>query len=99
MELGVPSPAASQNYIPQLTIKESELPYSRSIDLSTPSLRLKLDTLSVTLDFLHVSSGRLSIICGDIDTIGKGNRIVNVNEIPTTTGLKLSAKLSDELTF
>lgn len=87
--LGISGPAASQDYIPQVIIKKSDLPHSRSINLMTLSLRLKLDTLSVTLDLLQVSSGRLSITCGDMDTLGKGDRIIDVNNIPTTTDLQL----------
>ena len=69
------------------------------VNLTTPSLRLKLDTLSLTLDFLHVTSGRLSITCGEMVILGEGDRIVNIDDIPTTTELQLSAKLLDKLTF
>ncbi|CZR58861.1 uncharacterized protein PAC_08753 [Phialocephala subalpina] len=97
--LNTPGLAASQNHISRLTIKEAELPHSRLVDLTTPSLRLQLGTLSLTLEFLHVSSGRLSITCGDIVTLGEGDRIVDINDIPTTTELQLCAKVLDELTF
>jgi hypothetical protein len=52
------------------------------------------------LGFLHVSSGRLSITCEDVDVIlTEGDRIVDINDIPTTSELQLCAKVLDELTF
>jgi hypothetical protein len=91
--------AASQKHVSRLTIEETELPYIKLVDLTTPSLRLKLGTLSLTLDFLQVTSGRLSIIYGDMITLKGLDRIVDINDIPTTTELQLCAGASDELTF
>lgn len=61
---------ACQTTTSHLTIEEVELPYSRLVNLATLLLHLNLGTLSLTLDFLHISSGKLSIMCGDIVKLG-----------------------------
>ncbi|RDL35987.1 Uncharacterized protein BP5553_06599 [Venustampulla echinocandica] len=92
---GPPSPG------PLLTIDEIELPYCKSIDLTTPSVFLRLENLSLTLDFLQVFSGQLSITCGEeIAASRKGDRIINIQDIPTTSELQMTCtEASNELTF
>ena len=68
---------------------------------TTPSLHLQLDKLSLTLDFLRVSSGHLLIAQGEDAIVScKGYRAVNIEDIPTITELRLScSQNSNELTF
>jgi hypothetical protein len=54
--------------------------------LTTPSLHLQLGKLSVTLEFVQVLSGRLSILqVEDAVVVRKGHRVVNIEDILTTT--------------
>jgi hypothetical protein len=52
---------STPNEVSLITIRHKQLPYSQLITLTTPSLHLQLDKLSLTLDFLRVSSGHLLI--------------------------------------
>jgi hypothetical protein len=73
-----------------ITIGDKELPYSRLVSLATPSLHLKLDTLSLTLDFLQVLSGCLSIAqVEDSIALSWGYHVVDIENIPTTAELQL----------
>ncbi|KFY42047.1 hypothetical protein V494_02643 [Pseudogymnoascus sp. VKM F-4513 (FW-928)] len=79
-----------------------ELPYSQLIALTTPSLHLKLDKLSLEFEFCQVSSCRLLVArVEDATVLCKNNRVVNIDDIPTTTELHLSFSLhgSNEITF
>jgi hypothetical protein len=84
-----------------ITIRHKELPYSQLTTLTTPSLHLRLDKLSLTLHFLRVSSGHLLIAQGEGTIVSfKGYRAVNIEDIPITTELRLSClQNSNELTF
>jgi hypothetical protein len=84
-----------------ITIGVEELPYSQLVSLATPSLHLKLDTLSLTLDFLRVLSGCLSIArVKDNIALSRGYHVVDIESIPTTTELQLDCLHdSNELTF
>ena len=84
-----------------LTIKDKELPYSRLVSLTTPSLHLKLDALSLTFDFFQVLSGCLSLVqIGDNTELSRGYRTVEVENIPTTAELKMDcSRDSNELAF
>jgi hypothetical protein len=68
---------------------------------TTPSLHLEIDKLSITLDFIKVLSGRLSIARAEDSALRtQGLRIVDIKDIPTTTELQLDCSLaSKELTF
>jgi len=92
---------STPNDVPLITIRHKELPYSQLITLTTPSLHLQLDKLSLTLDFLRVSSGHLLITqVEDAIVSCKGYCAVNIEDIPTTTELRLScSQNSNELTF
>jgi hypothetical protein len=92
---------STPNDVSLITIRHKELPYSQLITLTTPSLHLQLDRLSLTLDFLQVFSGHL-LIAQVEDAIAscKGYRAVNIEDIPTTTELRLScSQNSSELTL
>lgn len=83
-----------------ITIGDKELPYNRIICLSTPSLHVKLGTLSLTLEFLGVLSGRLSITqVENRVTSSPGYHIISIEDIPTTDELQLDCSHdSNELT-
>jgi len=84
-----------------ITIGDKELPYNRLVSLATPSLHLKLDTLSLTLDFLQVLSGCLSIAqVEDSIALSLGYHVVDIENILTTAELQLDCSHnSKELTF
>ena len=82
--------APSLDAVPLVTIRPSNLPYSQLITLATPSLHVRLGTLSFTLDFVKVLSG-----CLHITQIEEGAerskelRTVEVENIPTTEELRM----------
>lgn len=84
-----------------INVGNNELPYSQSITLTTPLLHLQLDKLSVTLDFVQVLSGHLSITHGGEAVIGSREySIVNIEDIPTIAELQLNCPHgSNELTI
>jgi hypothetical protein len=92
---------STPNDVSLITIRHKELPYSQLITLTTPSLHLQLDKLSLTLDFLLGSPGHLLITqVEDAIVSCKRYRAVNIKDIPTTTELRLScSQNSSELTF
>ncbi|PMD60360.1 uncharacterized protein K444DRAFT_642993 [Hyaloscypha bicolor E] len=73
-----------------------EPPYAGNSDIET-----KLNKLSLTLDFLQVFSGHLLIAqVKDIIILYKGYYTINIEDIPTTTELRLSyLQNSNELKF
>jgi hypothetical protein len=74
-----------------VSVRHGQLPYSQSITLTTPSLYLQLDRLSITLEFVQVLSGRLSISQSEYAAPrSKGLRVVDIKDIPTTTELQLN---------
>jgi hypothetical protein len=82
---------STPNEVSLITIRHKQLPYSQLITLTTPSLHLQLNKLSLTLDFLRVSSSYLLIAqVEDAIVSCKGYRAVNIEDIPTTTELRLS---------
>lgn len=93
--------APTPDHVSLLTIEDKELPYSRLVSLTTPSLHLELGTLSLTFDFLQVLSGCLSIAQIEDNTeLSRGYRIIEVENIPTTAKLKMDCSHdSNELTF
>jgi len=93
--------APTPDNVSLLTIEDKELPYSRLVSLTTPSLHLELGTLSLTFDFLQVLSGCLSIVqIEDNIALSRGYYIVEVENIPTTAELQMDCfHDSNELTF
>jgi hypothetical protein len=89
------------DHVSLLTIEDKELPYSRLVSLTTPSLHLELGTLSLTFDFLQVLSGCISIAqIEDNTALSRGYHIIDVENIPTTAELKMvCAHDSNELIF
>jgi hypothetical protein len=71
------------------------------VSLTTPSLHLELGTLSLTFDFLHNLSGCLSVAQIEDDTgLSRDNHIIKLENIPTTTELKIDCPHdSNELVF
>jgi len=92
---------STPNDVSLITIRHKQLPYSQLITLATLSLYLQLDKLSLTLDFLRVYSGHLLIAqVEDAITSYKGYRAINIEDILTTTELRLSYLQNlNELTF
>ncbi|KAG9227964.1 hypothetical protein BJ875DRAFT_530805 [Amylocarpus encephaloides] len=85
-----------------VSVGNNELPYSQSITISTPSLHLQLSKLSLTLEFVQVTIGHLSItrVKDDSKTRDKNRCSVDVANIPTTTTLRLDCPPhSNELSF
>ena len=83
-----------------ITIGSSELPYSQTVILTTPTLHLQLNELSLSLDFVKVVSGHLSIShVGDASTRSKALQVIDIEDIPTTKELELDCvQSSNELT-
>jgi hypothetical protein len=79
------------NDISLITIRYKELPYSQLIILIMLPLYLQLNKLSLTLNFLRVSLGYLLITqVEDTIILYKEYYTVNIEDIPTTTKLRLS---------
>jgi hypothetical protein len=84
-----------------VTVRDGELPYRQSITATTPLLYVQLDRLSLTLEFVQVFSGELSISrAEDAAMWSKGYQVVDIGDIPTTTELQLNCSdSSNELTI
>ena len=84
-----------------LTIEDEELPYTRLVSLTTPSLRLELTWLSLTVDFLRVLSGCLSIVqVSDHLASSRGYHSIDIENIPTAAELRMDCPPgANELTF
>jgi len=73
------------NAVSLITILYSELPYCQAITATTPSLHVQLDRLSLTLEFVQVFSGHLSIAQAEDTAIwSKRYQIIDIRDIPTT---------------
>ncbi len=87
----IPTSEAALDAVYLITVRHNELRCSQSITLNTPSLNLQLDKLSLTLDFVQVLSGRVSIT--QIDGAAMAQKrypVINIKDIPTTTELQLN---------
>jgi hypothetical protein len=84
-----------------VTVRYGELPYRQSITATAPLLYVQLDGLSLTLEFVQVFSGQLSIArAEDAAMWSKGHQVVDIGDIPTTTELQLNCSdNSNELTI
>jgi hypothetical protein len=84
-----------------INIGHNELPYHQPVTLTTPSLYLQIDKLSLTVDFVQVSSGHLLITrAGDAAVESKDCSVTNIEDIPTSTELPLKCPHgSNELTI
>jgi hypothetical protein len=81
---------SASDAVSMVTVRSSQLPYNQLVTLKTPSLYLQIDKLSITLDFVQVVSGRLSVTrAGDADIQRKELRVVDIKDIPTATELQL----------
>ena len=82
-----------------ITVRYSELPYCLSVTATTPSLHMQLDRLSLTLEFVQVFSGQLSIARAENAAVwSKGYQVVDIRDIPTATELRLNCShTSNEL--
>ena len=73
-----------------ISIEYSELPYSQSITLLTPSLHLQLNNLSLTLDFVKVVSGHLCVTqMVNNSTKSMKSQTVHVEDISTTEDFQI----------
>lgn len=84
-----------------IDIGRDELPCRQPVTLTTPSLYLQIDKLSLTVDFVQVSSGHLLITrAGDAAVESKDCSVANIEDIPTSTELPLKCPHgSNELTI
>ena len=73
----------------QITITYEDLPFTLPIISTTPSLNLQVDELFVILDFVHVTSGNLSILQQSAVHI-QDYQLVNTSDIPTATEMLLN---------
>lgn len=72
-----------------ISLVYSDLPYIRSISLTTPSLYLQIDNLSITFILVTVLSGSLSIIrAEDIAIKARDYESVNIPDIPTNAEME-----------
>lgn len=86
--------------VSRVTVRYNELPYCQAITTTTPSLHVQLDRLSLTLEFVQVCSGQLSIAqAGDAALWSKRYQIVDIRDIPTTEWQLSCADNSNELTI
>jgi hypothetical protein len=70
------------------------------ITLATPSLYVRLDRLSITLEFAETLSGNLFISQIGEDEPSKIVRVVDIKDIPTTSELAVHCSQgSNELQF
>ncbi|KAH8762777.1 hypothetical protein BGZ57DRAFT_571030 [Hyaloscypha finlandica] len=101
LPLTPPSSPSQPDHIDDSDLENKELPYSRLISLTTPSLHLELGTLCLTFDFFHVLAGCLSVAqIGDDTGLSRDNHIIELENIPTTAELKMDCSHdSNELTF
>jgi hypothetical protein len=83
-----------------ISIGHDKIPYSQPITATTPSLRLLLDELCLTVDFVELVSGHLLVtLAGDAAIESSGFSIAEIEDIPTDTELQLDCPHgSDELT-
>ncbi|PMD15270.1 hypothetical protein NA56DRAFT_754236 [Hyaloscypha hepaticicola] len=73
-----------------IKVKKQHLPFTQMITLSTPLLYIQIGKVTVTFEFLRVSSGRLSI--AQVSEAERGSlepKIVHVKDIPTTSELRV----------
>ena len=65
-----------------------DLPYSQRIVLTTPSLHLQLDELFISLEFVQVASGSLSIVKDISNLCGKTDHLIDAKDIPTSAEMR-----------
>jgi hypothetical protein len=74
-----------------VTVRYTELPYCQSITATAPLLYVQLDRLCLTVEFVQVFSGQLSISpARDVAVQSKEYQVVDIKDISTTTELKFS---------
>lgn len=68
-----------------VTVRYNDLRCSQAITATTPSLQGQLDSLSLTLEFFQVFSGRLSIAqVGDAASGSRKYQMIDIRDIPAT---------------
>ncbi|KAH8784609.1 hypothetical protein BGZ57DRAFT_950993 [Hyaloscypha finlandica] len=72
-----------------VTLRQKHLPYSQILTLATPSLYVPIDKLFVILEFAEALSGRLFVTKKGEWEPSKAVRIVDINDIPTTSELEV----------
>ena len=87
-------PLSSQKPISLISLNHNDLPYTQPFTPNTPSLHLQLDTLSLTLDFIHVQSGILTIMIPKEDNAI--SKVMDVGDIPTNRELRLGRENEEE---
>lgn len=88
----------SPEVVSLVAVRQKHLPYNKLITLAAPSLDIRLDGLSITIDFAEALSGRLFI--AEDDESGEGIRVVDAKDIPTTSELEIHcAQESREVHF
>ena len=88
----------SPEVVSLVTIGQNNLPYTKLITLAAPSLHVRLDGLSITIDFAESLSGRLLITEGAEPS--ESVQIVDIKDIPTASELEIHcAQESKEVHF
>lgn len=84
-----------------ITVQYDQLPYSQSISPTTPSIHILLDEISLTLEFVQVFSGHLSVAQAECTaSLNKGYHVVDIRDIPTAEELQLNcSNISNEHTI
>jgi hypothetical protein len=99
IHLSAPS-SPSSNLTSSVILQPNELPYDKLITLTKPTLHLQVEQLTLTIDFIHVSAGRLQIeqLHDESTCQSPGSQAIDINTIPTSKELQLRPPpSSDEL--
>jgi hypothetical protein len=84
----------------EITIGSADLPYHQPISAGTPSLRISLNSISVTFGFVNVAGGSLSISNVESSTFTHGGQIIDAGDIPTKDEMRLNCeKETSEVEF
>ena len=59
-----------------VTVRYRDLPFCQAIAATTPSLHVQMDRLSLTLEFVEVFSGQLSIAQAEDATVWTETRLI-----------------------
>lgn len=76
--------------VSRVSIGDDDLPYKHLVTAATHSLYLRLDNLSLAVDFVTGASGHLLVTRAQETTVGsRGCRVVKIEDIPITRELQV----------